>query len=349
MISILELSDVAFSYSSRGFKLESISLTVQPGSYMTIVGPNAAGKTTLLKLIGGFLKPSCGRILVGDDDVTEKPPGRRNMCTVFQDGALIPHMTATENVAFGLRARGETDASSRAARLLKTFGIDGLDLTKRPAQLSGGQRQRVAFARALAAKPRILLLDEPLASVDDPSRNEFESLLFSLRNDPATAVLEVTHLQSHALAVSTHVAFLNEGRLLQVAAPEHIYRSPADAACARFFGPNVLEGVIEAGAQPLFRSHGGFATAVPAGCSGGRAKALIRPEFLRFVETPDTSNALTAQIEDMAFRGDHWEYRCLLPAGERLVVKDSSYNLPERRSSEVRLHWRTSDIHVLAV
>lgn len=352
MTAILELSSLSFAYGKGGFALEPVSMAIKPGGYVTIVGPNAAGKTTLLKLIGGFLPPGDGRVRVAGEDVTHCPPGQRSMCTVFQDSALIPHLSAAENVRLGLRAR--TVARSKptvgADDLLEQFGIQRQHRDKRPAELSGGQRQRVALARALAVAPRILLLDEPLAAVDLPSRDDFEALLLTLRDDPDTAVVEVTHMQSHALAVSTEVAFFEGGRLRRLAPPEDIYRRPDDLSCAKFFGPNTFGGAVEraAGNASLFRSAAGFVSTVPdaPGCSDCRV--LIRPEAFSFRPEPGALNSCAVTVESVAFRGVMWEYVCRADGGERVVVKELSCNAPQASGSVATIYWKTADVHVFS-
>lgn len=217
--------------------LSDISLGVPEGSFTTLLGPSGCGKTTLLRLIAGFYEPDAGEIRIGGKELSRLPPNRRNTPLVFQDYALFPHMTVFENVAYGLRLAHlpRAQVGEKVRDMLRTFNLSGME-DRYPRQLSGGQQQRVAFARAMVLGQKVLLLDEPLSNLDAKLRLEVRGELKQLQRRFGVTMVYVTHDQEEALSMSDQVAVMNRGRLMQVGAPEDIYRNPAGRFVADFVG-----------------------------------------------------------------------------------------------------------------
>ena len=259
--------------------VDAIDLDVVRGEFLALLGPSGCGKTTTLRMIAGFEEPTEGQILLGGKDVVGVPPNKRDVNTVFQQYALFPHMTVVENVAYGLKQRGESKAERRRKAL------EGLELVHlaeraeaRPAQLSGGQQQRVALARAIVMHPRVLLLDEPLGALDLKLRKAMQVELKRIQREVGITFIVVTHDQEEAMAMADRIAVMHEGRVDQLGRPSEIYDAPATPFVADFIGDmNHLQGTLErAGA-------GGLAVTLPSGQVGiarvvsGAASARARP------------------------------------------------------------------------
>ncbi|MBW4022772.1 MAG: ABC transporter ATP-binding protein [Proteobacteria bacterium] len=279
-MTALALDRVTKAFGARTI-LRDITLEVASGDLLAVLGPSGSGKTTLLRLICGFERSGGGTIRLGDDLVSgpgvHRPPERRHVGYVAQDGALFPHLSVADNIAFGL-ARRERRRHHRVAELLELVGLPASYAARPPQELSGGEQQRVSLARALAPQPGLVLLDEPFSSLDAGLRVETrEAVAAALRRTGATAVL-VTHDQAEALSMGDRVAVLRDGVLVQVAAPETLYRRPADIALARFLGEAVvLPG--EAADGSVHCLLGRFSLVAP--CAPGGVEVLIRPEQIR--------------------------------------------------------------------
>lgn len=242
----VRLEAVTFRYGPVPV-VHDVSLTVPAGQLLTLLGPSGCGKTTLLKLIGGYLTPASGRVWLGNRDVTLLPPEARNAGMVFQNYALFPHLSARQNVAFGLEVRGvpQAERDRRVNALLDRVGLAVSERDRKPAALSGGQQQRVALARALIIEPDVLLLDEPLANLDRHLREQLRTELRTLQRETGVTTVLVTHDQEEALALSDHVAVMQAGRILQVGTPREVYSQPQTPFVARFLGAaNLLDGKL---------------------------------------------------------------------------------------------------------
>jgi ABC-type Fe3+/spermidine/putrescine transport system ATPase subunit len=240
----VRLESLAFGYGAASV-VRDVSLTVPQGQLLTLLGPSGCGKTTLLKLIGGYLAPSSGRVVLRGRDVTSLPPEGRNAGMVFQNYALFPHLTARQNVAFGLEVRRvpRAERDRRVGAMLDRVGLTAEERGRKPTALSGGQQQRVALARALVIEPDVLLLDEPLANLDRHLREQLRAELRALQRQTGVTTVLVTHDQEEALAVSDAVGVMAAGRVLQVGTPSEVYERPRTPFVARFLGAaNLIDG-----------------------------------------------------------------------------------------------------------
>ncbi|MGI6851308.1 ABC transporter ATP-binding protein [Mesorhizobium sp. 1B3] len=240
MSALVDICDVSHSFGHLPV-LKNISLGIEAGSYTVLLGPSGSGKTTLLSVLGGFITPSRGKVLISGQDCTTTTPAKRPTTTVFQDYALFPHMSVGNNVAFGLRMRG-IGRAARKARAQDALALVGLAeiFNKKPHQLSGGQRQRVALARALVVEPAVLLLDEPLGALDLKLRRQMQDELKALQKRVGTAFVHVTHDQEEAMALADHCVVMNDGRIEDSGAPERVYSRPATRFAATFMGESTL-------------------------------------------------------------------------------------------------------------
>ena len=287
-----------------------IDLDIPPGEFFSLLGPSGCGKTTTLRMIAGFERPSGGHIFLDGKDVSDTPPNRRNVNTVFQSYALFSHLTVAENVAFGLRfakaSREET--RSRVGEALSLVRMQELR-DRRPHQLSGGQQQRVALARALILNPSVLLLDEPLGALDAKLRKALQIELKALQEQVGITFVYVTHDQEEALTMADRLAVMNEGRIEQVGSPREVYEEPASAYVADFLGvSNMLDAQVvgadsdgrcrvRIGDSELFASRGDTS-------ARGPVKVVVRPERVR-VEAPGETgeNRLPGIIERIVYAG----------------------------------------------
>jgi ABC-type sugar transport system ATPase subunit len=281
----LELRDLTLTYPNGTCAVDGISLSLPDGAFLALLGPSGCGKSSLLRMIAGLETPSAGTILLGGRDVTDVEPKDRDVAMVFQGLALYPHMTVSENMSLGLRARRtpESEIRTRVAEAAEMLGLTRY-LTKKPRELSGGERQRVALGRALVRRPKVFLFDEPLSSLDAQLRQELREELARLHAVTRTTSVYVTHDQKEALSLGDRVAVLRAGKLRQVATPEAIYREPTDLFVARFVGEpaiNAIEGELRAeGDGAAFHAPGfhlAVGTRAGAAARGGVTLA-VRPE-----------------------------------------------------------------------
>jgi iron(III) transport system ATP-binding protein len=323
---VLSLEGVSRTFGET-VAVNDLSLRVAEGELLTLLGPSGCGKTTTLRMIGGFERPSAGRVVIGGRDVTALPPQARQVGMVFQSYALFPHLDVAENVAFGLRSRGVARPVERekVARALALVELEAYGARK-VHELSGGQQQRIALARALAPEPPLLLLDEPLSNLDaalrERTRDEIRALLKRLG---MTAVF-VTHDQEEAFALSDRVAVLESGRLRQLGTPEELYATPGNAFVAGFLGrANFLDAtLVEDGAGGLAgRLRRGTTWPVAPAAelrAGDEATLMTRPEGLRFADADD-ADAVRGRVLDRRFAGATTFYRIETEDGETVLVE----------------------------
>ncbi len=295
MTALMMVESLAHDFGAANV-LNDVSLSVEPGSYTVLLGPSGSGKTTLLSILGGFLQPRQGRVLIRDLDCTRMPPAKRPTATVFQDYALFPHMSIGSNVGFGLRMRGvarpERDIKARAM-----LGVVGLETAfeKKPHQLSGGQRQRVALARALIVEPAVLLLDEPLGALDLKLRRQMQDELKAIQQRVGTAFVHVTHDQEEAMALADHVVVMNNGRIEDQGPPERVYSRPASRFTATFMGESTLIPARTTAPGQVETALGAFRIAGAA--AGNPLHVAIRPEHVKL------GGAVNAIVRDAVYQG----------------------------------------------
>ena len=298
--------------------LDGVSLAVAESEFFTLLGPSGCGKTTLLRIVAGFEHPDSGRVLLDGKDLARLPPDHRPVNTVFQNYALFPHMTAAENIAFGLRMRGVggDEVKRTVGEMLSLVKLKDLG-GRRPSQLSGGQQQRIALARALANRPRVLLLDEPLSALDFKLRKAMQVELKRLQRETAVTFVFVTHDQSEALAMSDRIAVMSAGKVRQVGPPAEIYERPADRFVADFIGEtnfidvNILSRENNY-ASCRFAEGGEIAlpiSALPAPPASACTLA-IRPERVRIGEFK-----LRGELKEIVYQGDATRYHIKLKDG----------------------------------
>jgi ABC-type Fe3+/spermidine/putrescine transport system ATPase subunit len=283
-MGVLTLKGLEISYG-RTRVIRHLSLTVADGEFVSLLGPSGAGKTTVLKAVAGLIRPQAGEVLIDNRPVTGVPPERRSAVMVFQKPLLFPFMNVAQNIGFGLRMLrlGRAESRTRIRSILELTGLAGLEQRK-VHEISGGQQQRVALARALVLRPSILLLDEPLSSLDANLRQQMRELIQDIQAQTRTTTLFVTHDQSEALMLSDRVGLLLGGRLRQLGAPRELFHRPADPEVARFFGGcNFFEGKIRHG---LFDCALGRFPAPGVSANGQALTATIRPEDIRLGSDP---------------------------------------------------------------
>jgi ABC-type Fe3+/spermidine/putrescine transport system ATPase subunit len=322
----LELEGVSRSFGVAAV-VRDVSLSVARGEYFALLGPSGCGKTTLLRLVAGFLAPDAGEIRIAGVRANEALPHERDVNLVFQNYALFPHLTVARNVAFGLEMQG-VGRRERKERVTEGLAMVRLEefASRRPRQLSGGQQQRVALARALVTRPAVVLLDEPLAALDQKLRLEMRVELRRLQRRTGTTFVHVTHDQEEALELADRVAVMRAGRVAQVGTPAEIYDAPATRFVADFIGgTNFLEGqvIIAAAEGSVVRIEAlGTEATVPPGAAprkpGDPVLLSFRPE--RIALATDGSG-VPATVRETAFAGRDTRYRVSLAGGEELDVR----------------------------
>ena len=284
-----------------------VSLGIQESEFFALLGPSGCGKTTLLRMLAGFEKPTRGRVLLEGCDITHLPPSRRPLNLMFQSYALFPHMTVSQNVAYGLEMenRPKPEIRRRVGEILDMTELSGF-AGRKPAQLSGGQSQRVALARALVKRPRVLLLDEPLAALDKKLRTQMQLELKRMQHEIGISFVVVTHDQEEVLVMADRVAVINDGRVVQLGTPHELYESPCNRFVAGFIGTmNLVAGRAVAGGVAVdglgvLRASGGESIN-----EGDEAWLTVRPERIRLdLEKPEgADSALRAEVYDTAYLG----------------------------------------------
>ncbi|WP_224447061.1 ABC transporter ATP-binding protein [Haloprofundus salilacus] len=290
MATSIHLEDIRKEFralNNTHVAVDDLTLDIPEGSFTTFVGPSGCGKTTTLRMLAGLETPTSGRILFGDDDVTDKPPQERNVAMVFQSIALYPHMTVRENIGYGLKVHGVSKAErdERIDEAARTLQITE-QLEKMPAELSGGQQQRVALGGAFVQDPDVLLLDEPMSDLDAKLKAELRVEIQRLHQELQTTVVYVTHDQTEAMTMSDQVVLLRDGELAQVDAPRTLFDRPHSEYVARFIGTpstNVLDCAVEREEGSAYAVGHGLRvplTAAAADSLGDRVKVGVRPQYL---------------------------------------------------------------------
>ena len=331
--SLIELKNITKAFDDN-VVLDDFSLTVNENEFITLLGPSGCGKTTTLRIVGGFERPDSGRVFFEGKDITDVPPNKRHINTVFQKYALFPHMNVGDNVAFGLRIKGMSDSQIREKVKygLKMVNLDGFE-RRRIESLSGGQQQRVAIARAIVNEPKVLLLDEPLGALDLKLRQEMHYELIRLKNELGITFIYVTHDQEEALTMSDKVVVMNGGYIQQMGTPEEIYNEPENAFVADFIGDsNIIDGTMVEDYNVRICD-----TVFPCIDEGfGRNRpvdVVIRPEDL-IIGKPGQGK-LDGEVIHNVFIGVHYEMEILAGGYEWLVQNTVSFPVGTKVSLDV--------------
>ena len=306
--------------------VDNVSLEVEPGEFLTLLGPSGCGKTTTLRMIAGFERPDRGRVFIGDEDVTDLMANRRNIGFVFQNYALFPHLSVFENVAYGLKVQGKSpsDIGREVGKVLELVGLTGYE-RQFPHQLSGGEQQRVALARAVVIEPRVLLFDEPLSNLDAKLRVYMRGEIRRLQKALAITAVYVTHDQEEAMAISDHIAVMNEGRIVQIGTAEELYLKPREAFVAQFIGRiNTLPAevlALENGKATLSLLGRTFQLAAPPdGLAAGRKiQVFIRPEAVTLTRKT-SADLLCGVVAERTFLGEKADYLLDMEGGRLSVT-----------------------------
>jgi ABC-type Fe3+/spermidine/putrescine transport system ATPase subunit len=313
MPAVLELRGLAKDYPGHR-AVDNVSLTLDQAGFYSLLGPSGCGKTTTLRMIGGFEQPTAGDVILNGESVTALKPWQRDVSTVFQSYALFPHLTALQNVEFGLREHRLPHVAERALKALQLVQLaDKRD--RLPAQLSGGEKQRVALARSLVLQPKVLLLDEPLAALDPRLRKQMRGELKAMQRQTGVTFLFVTHDQEEALSLSDRVAVMNKGRIEQFGAPEEVYLRPATAFVAGFLGAMNWFG-----------------------------KAGVRPESTRVAASrPEGVLLRKGIVESLLFLGNCIHLNARLENGECAIAEIPRDQCPYAERETIWLHWQPAD------
>lgn len=335
--------------------LHELNLEIQEGEFLSLLGPSGCGKTTTLRLIAGFIQPSQGSILLGDEDVTQVAPQHREIGMVFQDYALFPHMTIAENIGFGLKERHYPKAQieARVRELLDLIRLSDVG-DRYPAEVSGGQQQRIAVARAVAYPPKVLLMDEPLGALDLKLREAMQIELRRIQQELKITTVYVTHDQTEAMNMSDRIVVMNAGRIEQIGSAEAIYNDPQSRFVAEFVGQiNLLEGQI-------IGSEGNFFTVLTLGATvqvpkgnvaaGDKVTIAVRPEHLQLVDS-NTSNSglniITGTLSARMFTGNLTRLYVDVGADKEIIIEARPQDVPQEIGSKLHVAWQPSESRVL--
>lgn len=314
---LVDLQHISKSYGDN-LILDDLSLYVRENEFLTLLGPSGCGKTTTLRILGGFEQPDAGRVIFGGQDITELPPNKRALNTVFQQYALFTHMNIKDNIAFGLTIKGKSRdyINDKIKYALKLVNLQGYE-NRMPDSLSGGQKQRIAIARAIVNEPKLLLLDEPLGALDLKLRQDMQYELIRLKNELGITFIYVTHDQEEALTMSDTIVVMNQGYIQQIGTPEKIYNEPENAFVADFIGEsNIIGGIMLQ--DKLVSILGTKFACIDTGFGTNKpVDVVIRPEDVELV-SPDKAS-LTGVVTHLIFKGVHYEMEVMAGGFEWLV------------------------------
>lgn len=362
MPAFLQFNQVTKRYGSV-HAVDDVSLDIKRGEFFSLLGPSGCGKTTLLRMLAGFEHPDTGRVLLDGTDITDQPPNKRKVNTIFQNYALFPHLTVRNNIAFGLRIarKPESEVQREVDAMLALIQMEA-HADKKPHQISGGQKQRVAIARALINKPDVLLLDEPLAALDLKLRQRMLLELDQIHDQVGITFLYVTHDQGEAMSLSDRIAVMNEGRIEQLGTPAEIYEAPNSSFVAAFIGDtNFFDGIVEAHVdQDYCRLRiDGFPDVL---CFNDKKKKQgdwvhlsVRPEKFRVAASPlapkPHHNLVTGTVEEVVYLGSQTKYVIKVDA-YRLAISQPHHRYvldekPIRWEDKVWLSWHADDGYML--
>jgi spermidine/putrescine transport system ATP-binding protein len=344
--------------------VDDLTLSIERGAFYALLGPSGCGKTTTLRMVGGFEDPTAGRVYLGGDEVTQLPPYKRDVNTVFQSYALFPHLSVEKNVGFGLERKkvSKSDVRTRVGEALELVQLGGLGKRK-PSQLSGGQQQRVALARALVNKPRALLLDEPLGALDLRLRKQLQIELKRIQQDVGITFVHVTHDQEEAMSMADTIAVMNQGHIEQAGSAADLYERPRTGFVANFLGvSNLIDAKLRSseGGVARVETHDGAQLQMPGeriGPHGTDAVRVgVRPEKITLVpageQSPPDANVLRGTVIVASFLGVSIQYLIKAAGGEELTVIAQNADGAEPASfgpgRDVQLAWNPQHTFVVA-
>lgn len=339
--ALVNLVNISKSFDNQ-MVLDDLNLYIRENEFLTLLGPSGCGKTTTLRILGGFETPDKGQVIFEGRDITNLPPNKRNLNTVFQKYALFPHMTIAENIAFGLKISGKSKSyiNDKIKYALKLVNLDGFE-NRMPDSLSGGQQQRIAIARAIVNEPKLLLLDEPLGALDLKLRQDMQYELIRLKNELGITFIYVTHDQEEALTMSDTIVVMNQGYIQQIGTPESIYNEPENAFVADFIGDSNLLGgtmiqdrLVEILGAKFLCVDEGFGTNNPV-------DVVIRPEDIELVK-PEVG-IIKGRVTSVIFKGVHYEMTVLANNFEWLVHSTDMYPA----DSEVGIFVKPFNIQIM--
>lgn len=315
--ALVDLVNISKSYDGQ-LILDDLNLYIRQNEFLTLLGPSGCGKTTTLRILGGFEKPDKGQVIFEGQDITQLPPNKRNLNTVFQKYALFTHMDVAENIAFGLKIKGKSKSyiDDKIKYALKLVNLDGYE-HRMPDSLSGGQQQRIAIARAIVNEPKLLLLDEPLGALDLKLRQDMQYELIRLKNELGITFIYVTHDQEEALTMSDTIVVMNQGYIQQIGTPEKIYNEPENAFVADFIGDSNILGATML-QDRLVEILGAKFACVDEGFGVNKpVDAVIRPEDVELVDP--SQGIIQGIVTHIIFKGVHYEMEVTANGYEWLV------------------------------
>ena len=338
---LLDLVNITKSYDGVTI-LDDLNLYIRENEFLTLLGPSGCGKTTTLRILGGFETPDAGKVLFNGQDITQLPPNKRQLNTVFQKYALFTHMTIAENIAFGLKIKGKSKAyiDDKIKYALKLVNLEGYE-NRSPALLSGGQQQRIAIARAIVNEPKVLLLDEPLGALDLKLRQDMQYELIRLKNELGITFVYVTHDQEEALTMSDTIVVMNQGYIQQIGTPEDIYNEPQNAFVADFIGDsNILDGIMIE--DRLVEILGAKFECVDVGFGKNKPVDVVsRPEDIDLVKPEE--GTIHGRVTHLIFKGVHYEMEVAVNGFELLVHSTDLFPVGQ----EVGIHVDPFDIQIM--
>ena len=355
---LLEIRGVSKKFGEF-IAVNNVDLDIYQGELFCLLGGSGCGKTTLLRMLAGFEKPTSGQILIDGQDMSEVPPYKRPTNMMFQNYALFPHMTVEKNIAFGLEQDGiaKTEISDKIDSILKLVELQDYK-KRRPQQLSGGQRQRVALARALVKQPKLLLLDEPLSALDKKLREQTQFELMNIQYKVGVTFVVVTHDQEEAMTLSTRIAVMDRGRFIQTGTPTEIYEYPRDRFVADFIGSaNILDAKVVSNLEGTIEVStylGKFAFKSNSNISEGSDLFVgLRPEKISISKAASKSKNITGFIDDIGYFGDYSIYKVRLDDGQIIDVTAQNQKRPKNAKDrltyedKVNLNWDNSSAMLL--
>jgi len=355
--SFVRFEKVDKSYDGEILVVKDLNVDVPQGEFLTLLGPSGSGKTTTLMMLAGFETPTSGEIYLEGEPISSIPPYKRGIGMVFQNYALFPHMTVSENLSFPLEVRklSKSDTEEKVKKALSMVELDAFG-SRMPMQLSGGQQQRVALARALVFEPRLVLMDEPLGALDKKLREQMQYEIKHIHERIGITVVYVTHDQSEALTMSNRIAVFNDGKIQQISTPDVLYEKPDNAFVAQFIGENnQIKGKVKSinGTNCVIETENGediVSLKVNVSSVGENSTISLRPERVAInTSEGEFENKFEAQVKELIYLGDHIRTRVEVCGNDQFIVKvPNSYkgsNLEE--GTKVKLSWNASDSRAL--